>query len=79
MWEDDFNRNGGKWVCQMSKQVSKEQLDDMWLSTMLALVGEGYEECEEVCGAVVSIRNKADKIAMWTRNWNNQYAVEHIG
>ncbi|KAG2466846.1 TSN5 protein, partial [Polypterus senegalus] len=34
---------------------------------------------DDVCGAVVNIRTKGDKIAIWTKDYENKDAVTHIG
>lgn len=50
-----------------------------WLQ-LLCLLGESFgEHGVEVCGAVVNIRTKGDKIAVWTCEAENQEAVLHIG
>jgi translation initiation factor 4E len=47
---------------------------------LLCLIGESFEEHgREVCGAVINIRTKGDKIAVWTSEAENQAAVLHIG
>lgn len=47
---------------------------------LLCLIGESFEEhSREVCGAVINIRTKGDKIALWTREAENQADVLHIG
>lgn len=47
---------------------------------LLCLLGESFEEhSKEVCGAVVNIRAKGDKIAVWTSEAENQAGVMHIG
>ncbi|XP_025779605.1 eukaryotic translation initiation factor 4E type 1B [Puma concolor] len=47
---------------------------------LLCLIGESFEEhSREVCGAVINIRTKGDKIAVWTREAENQAGVLHIG
>jgi translation initiation factor 4E len=34
---------------------------------LLCLIGEAFEELgDEICGAVVNVRGKGDKIAVWT-------------
>lgn len=38
----------------------------------MALIGEQFEEAEEICGVVVSVRQRQDKIALWTRNAANE-------
>lgn len=47
---------------------------------LLCLVGEAFDDySDDVCGAVVNIRNKGDKIAVWTSDYENREAVTHIG
>ncbi|XP_057234507.1 eukaryotic translation initiation factor 4E type 1B isoform X1 [Malurus melanocephalus] len=47
---------------------------------LLCLIGEMFDEySDEVCGAVINIRAKGDKIAIWTREAENQAGVTHIG
>lgn len=46
----------------------------------MCLLGESFEEYSgEVCGAVVNIRTKGDKIALWTSEAENKAGVMHIG
>ncbi|XP_016013908.2 eukaryotic translation initiation factor 4E type 1B isoform X2 [Rousettus aegyptiacus] len=53
---------------------------DYALFKLLCLIGESFEEySREVCGAVINIRTKGDKIAVWTREAENQTGVLHIG
>lgn len=47
---------------------------------LLCLVGEAFDDySDDVCGAVVNVRAKGDKIAIWTANYENRDAVTHIG
>lgn len=47
---------------------------------LLCLVGEAFDDySDDVCGAVVNVRGKGDKIAIWTANYENRDAVTHIG
>jgi translation initiation factor 4E len=69
-WEDPANVAGGKWLASIKGQRPK--LDKWWLWTILAVIGEGFESedvsvPEEITGVVVSIRNKGDRLALWTR------------
>uniref|UniRef100_A0A803JCF2 Eukaryotic translation initiation factor 4E family member 1B n=1 Tax=Xenopus tropicalis TaxID=8364 RepID=A0A803JCF2_XENTR len=80
MWEDSRNKRGGRWLITLSKQQRHSDLDALWLETLLCLIGEAFDEySEEVCGAVINIRAKGDKIAIWTRETENREAVTHIG
>lgn len=40
----------------------------------MALIGEQFEEADEICGVVVSVRPRQDKIALWTKNAANEAA-----
>ena len=65
---------GNKCVCLYSgiKTFSIFQL--------LCLIGEAYDDnSDEICGAVVNIRGKGDKLAMWTANAQNFNATKAIG
>ena len=39
---------------------------------MLALIGEQFEYGDEICGAVVNVRARQEKIALWTKNAVNE-------
>lgn len=66
MWEDEANANGGKWVLTMKN--NPQLLDRCWSWLAMALVGEDLDEGDEICGAVVSLRSKVDRIQVWTRS-----------
>ncbi|XP_016955305.1 eukaryotic translation initiation factor 4E1 [Drosophila biarmipes] len=78
MWEDDANKYGGRWVINMGRG-SKLELDKLWLDVLLILIGEAFEHTEEVCGAVINLRGKSNKISIWTANGHNELAVMEIG
>jgi translation initiation factor 4E len=44
----------------------------------LAMIGEQFDEGDEICGAVVSVRRQ-DKIAIWTKTASNEAAQVSIG
>lgn len=69
MWEDPKNENGGKWVLTITKTAdSKSRVDEFWLFTCLAVIGETIDfGGDMVCGAVVSIRRNQDRIALWLK------------
>lgn len=39
---------------------------------LMALIGEQFEEAEEICGVVASVRQRQDKLALWTRTASNE-------
>ncbi|THU85300.1 translation initiation factor eIF4e [Dendrothele bispora CBS 962.96] len=78
MWEDPANANGGKWVLTMKNNPAL--LDRCWSWLAMALVGEELEEgSDEICGAVVSLRSKVDRIQVWTRRREEVEVVNGIG
>ncbi|KAF8886818.1 translation initiation factor eIF 4e-like domain-containing protein [Infundibulicybe gibba] len=77
MWEDEANANGGKWVLTMKN--NPVLLDRCWNWLAMALVGEELEEGDEICGAVVSLRSKVDRIQLWTRSKDDVEKLNSIG
>ena len=68
MWEDPSNKEGGRWLLQLDRFQRTQWLDQIWLEMMLFLIGGDHQESgtdECVNGAVVNIRNRADKVALW--------------
>ena len=80
MWEDESNKSGGKWILTCPKKDSREgKVDEWWLYTALALVGETLDVSGgEVCGAVVSCRKAADRLALWVGS-TDEAAVTEVG
>ncbi|KAF8997484.1 translation initiation factor eIF 4e-like domain-containing protein [Cyathus striatus] len=77
MWEDPANASGGKWVLTMRNNPTL--LDRSWSWLAMALVGEELEEGDEICGAVVSLRGKVDRIQVWTRGKDDVEKLNAIG
>nr|QPB75810.1 eukaryotic translation initiation factor 4E isoform [Solanum lycopersicum] len=75
-WEDPECANGGKWTATSSR---KANLETMWLETLMALVGEQFDESEDICGVVASVRRSQDKLSLWTKTATNEAAQMGIG
>ncbi|KAK3187662.1 hypothetical protein Dsin_027223 [Dipteronia sinensis] len=75
-WEDPECANGGKWTVTSNRKAT---LDTMWLETMMALIGEQFDEADEICGVVASVRQRQDKLALWTKTASNEAAQMSIG
>ncbi|KAI0023740.1 translation initiation factor eIF 4e-like domain-containing protein [Xylariomycetidae sp. FL0641] len=67
-WEDPQNKHGGKWSYQFKEKRSID-INDLWLHTMLAAIGETLEDEDdgEVMGVVVNVRKAFYRIGVWTR------------
>ncbi|KAJ7968826.1 Eukaryotic translation initiation factor 4E [Quillaja saponaria] len=74
-WEDPICANGGKWTVTYARGKS----DTSWLYTLLAMIGEQFDHGDEICGAVVNVRARQEKISIWTKNASNDAAQMSIG
>ena len=64
MWEDDANRDGGKWIVRVKKGVAARY----WEDVILAIVGGQFNVGDEICGAVLSVRYNEDIISLWNKS-----------
>ena len=69
---------GGKWTAVIPKG-NPQLLDANWLHAVLACVGEQFDDGDEICGVVVNVRPKQNRIAMWTKTASNEAAQVAIG
>jgi len=68
MWEDQQNKDGGKWLYNSPIKKRRDELDNLFLDLMLMLIGETGGSVSDDCnGVVLSIRNRGDRLALWTR------------
>lgn len=44
----------------------------MWLHGVLGCIGEQFDDGEEICGIVVNVRPKQDRISVWTKTAANE-------
>uniref|UniRef100_A0A6U4ILI6 EIF-4F 25 kDa subunit n=1 Tax=Hemiselmis andersenii TaxID=464988 RepID=A0A6U4ILI6_HEMAN len=79
MWEHVANQAGGKWTYSIPKKDGKKLIDDLWLYTILAMIGENFDCGHELCGAVISLRKAGDRVAVWTRSANDEKSCMEIG
>jgi len=49
------------------KKNKLPSIDERWLNSLLACIGETLEN-QEICGVVCSIRKNEDRISFWTRD-----------
>merc|ERR1712025_1106224 len=77
-WEDFQNMAGGRWMANIDK--NNDAVDNYWLEIIFILIGEhAGEHADMVNGAVINIRAKTHKLAMWLKDANNMNAVMQIG
>jgi len=78
-WEDTANARGGKWTVSIPPKSRASSLDQMWLWTVLACIGETVLSPDDVCGIVVSVRKAGDRVQIWTKDATNEGACRDIG
>nr|AIO05514.1 eukaryotic translation initiation factor 4E [Hypsizygus marmoreus] len=78
-WEDEANKNGGKWSIQLPRDKNRNNIDQMWLYTMLAAIGETFDPSPVqsdgtgtpvtslFTGVFVSTRPQFYRLSIWTR------------
>ena len=60
LWEDDVNRNGGKWFVLVKKEYSAQY----WERASIALIGEALPE--SIVGAVLAMAADIHILSLWT-------------
>jgi len=79
-WEDKRNQNGGRWIINLDKRQRAEQLDNYWLEILFFLIGEHADQhAHQVNGAVVNVRGKGDKLAVWLADATQSDSIIRIG
>lgn len=80
-WEDPYNRKGGKWVVMLPNKGEDclKKLDECWMWVVLALIGEFFEDADQISGIVISPRSKQNRIALWVVDAQNEDACKRIG
>ncbi|XKL67865.1 hypothetical protein PGB90_003356 [Kerria lacca] len=80
MWEDKMNEKGGRWIIKFEYKSRDTEINKYWLDVILLMIGGQFDEfSDEVCGAILNIRNRCDKISIWTPNINRKNEILGIG
>jgi len=78
-WEDPFNSKGGTWTCRLSKDDGTNKVDTTWFNSVLTMIGDNFDDADDICGLVVSVRSKTNRIQLWVRHADDREAVRRIG
>ncbi|KAI6213459.1 hypothetical protein M3Y94_00152800 [Aphelenchoides besseyi] len=80
MWEDPQNVKGGRWFTVVDKHYRSVRLDELWLKLMMSVIGEQFDnQSKFICGAAVNLRQKGDKVALWTTDSSADKVNRRIG
>merc|ERR1712198_594098 len=79
-WEDPRNAPGGRWMINVDKKHRVDYLDTYWLEILFFLIGEHADQhAHQVNGAVVNVRGKGDKLAVWLADASQPDSILRIG
>merc|ERR1712126_571067 len=79
-WEDPRNQDGGRWIISLDKKFKQELLDTYWLEIIFFLIGEHADQhAHQVNGAVVNVRMRTDKLAVWLADASHDESIMRIG
>jgi len=79
-WEDPRNQDGGRWIISLDKKFKQELLDTYWLEIIFFLIGEHADQhAHQVNGAVVNVRMRTDKLAVWLADASHGESIMRIG
>ena len=74
MWEDEANKDGGRWQFKINKGYANK----LWEDLILALIGEQFEYENEIHGIVIITKPYFDSISVWNKNSKNPDIVDSI-
>jgi len=80
-WEDKRNEAGGRWLVSTERRQRETCLDSYWLEIVFFMIGEqaGVKDSDQINGAVVNIRGRMDKLALWLADAEEEESVRRIG
>jgi len=78
-WESADNIDGGRWIIEIEKTDRNTHLNNLWLETLLALIGEQLGDSELINGAVVQSRRGKDKVSIWVREGEDETEIRALG
>jgi len=78
-WEDPFNSKGGSWTYRIPKDDGTHKIDTAWFNSVLTMIGDNFDDADDICGLVLSIRAKTNRMQLWVRHADDREAVRRIG
>lgn len=94
-WEDPENENGGRWIHYCNFSISsnerkdekinnnfnnnKEEIEEKWMNTMLACIGEDFPMSKCIKGCVINSKRNQMRISLWINCKDKQKVNKLIG
>merc|ERR1712129_542732 len=71
---------GGTWTYRISSDDdNKNKLDTAWFNTVLTMIGDQFDDADDICGVVVSKRGNTNRLGLWVKHADDREAVKRIG
>jgi len=64
-WESA--KDGGCWRLQFSQKENTQEVNQLWLWMVLAVIGESFDDGNDIMGAVLNIRFKGSRLELWLK------------
>lgn len=68
VWENDANRNGGKWTIEFDSKNRKCNVDHYWLYTLLGIIGASLPGSKHVLGIQLAVKFHKYRLSIWTKD-----------
>ena len=68
IWEDEGNKNGGRWHIWLPKG----QTNKLWEDLLIHLIGNQFANSDDVCGVEVRIKPRGDSLSIWHKDASNE-------
>jgi len=79
-WEAPSNKDGGKWVLTIeTKDQEGLNMQEIWETILMAMVGCTYVHYNFVNGIVMSLRERYFRFSLWTRDASDKKMQLEIG
>jgi translation initiation factor 4E len=80
-WEHESNKGGGRWGFSLNRKDINlaNKVDDYWLNLLLAIIGEQFEDSDEINGIVVQKKPGEYRFGIWTRACPDEEKIKRIG
>jgi len=77
-WESKDCVGGGQWEVEFASR-DKDTLNKAWTFAVLGLIGESFEDSDNILGVTVNIRKAKNRIELWTKQARNEAVQKRIG
>jgi len=74
MWEDEANKDGGRWHVWLPKGFTNK----LWEDLLLYLIGSNSEHSENICGIEVRTKLRGDSLSLWHKNADDENEKEGV-